>query len=122
MFYPMDKMPHLVDNGYYAPYCLSALDIPDDLEPRWNEKKRSQLYKYIEQMKMDGSYINEDEAILSFIDNKNIRFIVVESGCKLPRYLEGNVVLIYDGDDKMYKMEKTIKMTNLIEFENISKE
>lgn len=104
MFYPMDKMPHLVDNGYYAPYCLSALDIPDDLEPRWNEKKESELFKYMEQMKKNGSYTDDVKTILSFIKNRDIRYIVVENGCELPYYLEDDVVTIYDGSDKVYKV------------------
>lgn len=104
MFYPMDKMPHLVDNGYYAPYCLSALDIPDDLEPRWNEKSESELFKYMEQMKKNGSYTDDVKTILSFIKNRDIRYIVVENGCELPYYLEDDVVTIYDGSDKVYKI------------------
>lgn len=106
MFYPADMMPHLVYNGFYAPYCLSALDIPDNLEPRWNEKQKSELYKYMEQMKKDGLFSNEDELIMSFIYDKNVEFIVVENGCDLPDYLDGNVALVYDGSDKVYRLEK----------------
>ena len=104
MCYPMDKMPHLLRNGYYAPYCLSALDIPDDLEPRWNEKKQSQLYKFKEQQNADGMFVNEELLIRKFISEKNIKFIVIENGCDMPDYLQGHVVNVYNGKDKVYKI------------------
>lgn len=97
MYYPFDIMPHFTSNGYYAPICLSAIDIPIETEPIFNERHLSVLLNY---MALQPDSTPQDEQILNFINEHNIGYFVVENEAVLPNYLQGKVdsLASYRGD------------------------
>ena len=102
MIMPLKKIAHILPDGYYAPYCLSALEIPENTLPKFNEKKDSYLWKYAENKKKDKPRINKEQTINTFISIKKINYIVVEKQAELPRFIENaKIIAEFDGN-KVY--------------------
>lgn len=106
--YPMSGYMHLLlPDGYYFPDCLSAMDIPEDVNPKFNEKKSSELYKFIEEQKQCGGYINDGMSISDFIISKKINYIIVVKGAQVPLEIKERMKFIAEFDNnEVYKFCK----------------
>ena len=79
---PIDKLSHFMNRGYYS-YCLSVLDMPNDILPMWSDYKSSQLYKFAKECGME----NKNDIILGFMKDRNINYIIIEENVDVPPYL-----------------------------------
>lgn len=105
LYFPMDRMVHLLPNGY-CPYCLSVYDLPDDINPIWNNMEKSELWQFGEKWKEQYATVGQDEMISSFIEDKNINYIIVEKGASLPQYLSSSFKQVIEWDcNKVYYKE-----------------
>lgn len=98
--YPLSGYLHLLlPDGYYFPKCLSVLDIPEDIDAKFNEKKSSELYKYIENQKKCGNYSNDGSSICDYAVDNKINYIVVVKGAKVPTEISQRLQFVaeYDG-------------------------
>ena len=104
LIYPMDKLVHVIPDGYYRPYCLSVFDLPEDLAPLWNDSQESALYQFA--LKHDTSK-DTMKLIKAFVQAKGINYIVVEKDAEIPRCLsdESKLVAEFDGD-RLYEILK----------------
>ena len=89
---PLIKLTHIMHNGYYAPICLSALEIPNNTIPKFNEKVKSQLYKFVQEHNAEKLLLDND-LILRFIHQNNIHFIIAEPKARIPQYISDNFIL-----------------------------
>ena len=102
---PLEKMVHISPYGFYAPFCLSALDIPDDTKEIVDEREESQLWKFVQKQKTNGSFVSTNDAMLDFLIAKKVEYIVVESGATLPDFLHGRSNLISSfQENNVYKV------------------
>ena len=95
LFFPMDRLVHILPNGYH-PYCLSAYDMPDDIDPLWKDNMECELSQYGCKRKLCKPDITEEEIISEFITQTNINYIIVENGAKLPDYLATRFCQVYE--------------------------
>ena len=102
---PFNKIAHILSNGYYAPYCLSIFDIPADTDPIFDERTKSDFWKYTQLKRKTQPMITLGDCTLSFISEKNIKYVVVESQAKLPEYLTEYSKLVGElNGDRIYKV------------------
>ena len=104
LFYPMTKLTHIMPQGYYRPYCLSVFDLPEDLDPLWNDSQASDLYQYAIHQE-EG--MSQEQVLLNFIQDKQINYIVVEKDATLPEFLESHSTLVAEcNGDRLVYIEK----------------
>lgn len=102
LVFPMVKLAHVIPDGYYRPYCLSVFDLPEDLDPLWNDSQESNLFQFAR--KYDASY-GTDKIIYEFVRVNGINYIVVEKNAELPACFLNDAQLIaaYNGD-RLYEI------------------
>lgn len=102
---PLNKIQHVVSDGYYAPYTLSVFDIPNNINPLYDERRQSELWKYVEQIKNEGKKIERDESIKEFIHLHKIEYIIIERNANIPDYLlSEKIIAEYEGN-KIIKLK-----------------
>ena len=94
---PLEKLAHFTPDGSYEPYWLSVFDIPISEPapvPKYDDdRETSQLYLYCLQNNINMTDANQIEsAILAFIKEKNIRYILIENNAVIPSYIEPYVI------------------------------
>lgn len=104
LYFPMDRMVHILPNGYH-PYCLSAYDLPEGIEKVRNDMDRCELWQYGVRMRQQQGICTEEQIISAFVEEKNINYIITESGALLPDYLNERFRQVYewDGNVMYYK-------------------
>lgn len=106
MILPLKKFALILPDGYYAPYCLSVFEIPDNTVPKFDERKDAYLWKFAEKKKLSGEFKTIEIAITDFIKDKEINYIVVEKNALTPKYLsEAKLIEEFDGN-RVYFIEK----------------
>ena len=102
LVFPMVKLAHVIPDGYYRPYCLSVFDVPEDLDPLWNDSQESNLFQF--SRKYEAS-LETDEIISKFVRAYGINYIVVEKDAELPACFDDNSQLVaaFDGD-RLYEI------------------
>ena len=102
LIFPMDKMVHVIPDGYYRPHCLSVFDLPEDLDPLWNDSQTSELYQFALKQ---GTTEDNNLLIQDFVYAMGINYIVVEKEAELPASLINNSQLIaaFNGD-RLYEI------------------
>jgi hypothetical protein len=105
IYYPLSKLPHVIPSGYYSAYCLSIFDLPENTEPRFDERRLSEFWNYVQKSRFKSSKIKFSDYALNFIRDKEIKFVIVEKNALTPKYLNDNSILLnqYDGN-RIYKM------------------
>ena len=105
IYYPLSKLPHVIPSGYYSAYCLSIFDLPSNTEPRFDERKMSEFWNYVQDYQIKKSNLTISEFALNFIRDKKINFVIVEKYAITPKYITDNSILLnqYDGN-RIYKM------------------
>lgn len=102
LVYPFDILPRLTPRGQYVPICLSAPDIPEDVQRIYNERHKSVLLNYL---CTHAGTLSPEELTLQFMRQRNIGYVVVEQGACLPAYLlpMAQQVAVFRGDE-LYKI------------------
>jgi hypothetical protein len=105
MILPLSKMPHVLYSGYYAPYCLSVFDIPQNIDSRFDEREKSDFWKFVHAKRKMNPTVSLDDCALNFIKIKDIKYIILEKYANVPNYLLSNAFLLneYDGN-RIYKI------------------
>lgn len=98
MFFPLDKLVHVIPNGYYHPYCLSVLDRPMDIQSKWDDSEKSALYQYRERLIQEGEYESDEMCVLNFVKDYKIDYLVVEYGAELLSVLNGSKLVLRGRD------------------------
>ncbi len=99
MILPLNEIVHIAPDGYYAPICLSAFEIPEKVVPKFNERHNSLLKKYSERQRNRSEYISRDSTIVSFIHEMKINYIIFETGSEIPAFLSGKQIIAeFDGN------------------------
>lgn len=102
---PLNKIAYIVSNGYYAPYCLSVFDIPNDTDPIFDERTKSDFWKYTQLKRKEQPLITLEDCTLLFIREKCIKYLIVESKAQLPKYLIGRSNMLGElKGDRIYKV------------------
>ena len=98
-------MPHVLKSGYYAPYDLAEVDMPDNIPAIHDDSKGHAFWQYVYLQKKNGAFVSNEQSMLDFVDEKRIEYLIVNHGEALPRVFEDRVVLIasYDGN-VMYRI------------------
>ena len=106
MIFPLKKLALILPDGYYAPYCLSVFEIPENTVPKFDERKDAYLWKFAEKKKLSGEFKTTEITITNFIKEKNINYIVVEKQALTPNYLsKAKLIKDFDGT-KVYFIDK----------------
>lgn len=98
MFFPLDKMPHIIKSGYYYPFCLSVFDLPEDILPMWNNMKSSEFFKFTETQKNKGVFQSNVKSMCDFINYVGINYIIVEDKAIIPNELNDKLTYIVSYD------------------------
>ena len=96
LFFPMDRLVHVLP--IYHPYCLSAYDMPEDMDPKWVDIMETELWQYGYKQKQHNPVISEEEIISEFITQVGINYIIVEKGARLPNFLSSRFLPVYEWD------------------------
>ena len=100
LYFPMDRLVHILPNGYH-PYCLSAYDMPEDIDPMWNDMAECELWQYGAKLTQEQQECTKKQIIRKFITQRGINYILVEKGAKLPEYLMDKFEKVFDWDDNV---------------------
>lgn len=100
LYFPMDRLVHILPKGYH-PYCLSAFDMPDDIDPQWNDMAECELWQYGANQKEEQSECTTEQIIGSFISQKGINYIFVEKGATLPEFLMDKFEQVFEWDENV---------------------
>ena len=85
LFVPDNRIIHFKND--YVPISLSVVDMSDDVDVRYANKNDFAFYNYT----IENGALSNDSLYLKFIQNNNIRFIIVEKHAKLPDILRSKV-------------------------------
>ena len=85
LFVPDNRIIHFKND--YVPISLSVVDMSDDVDSRYVNKNDFAFYNYT----IENGALSNDSLYLKFIQNNNIRFIIVEKNAKLPDVLRSKV-------------------------------
>jgi hypothetical protein len=85
LFVPDNRIIHFKND--YVPISLSVVDMSDDVDVRYANKNDFAFYNYT----IENGALSNDSLYLKFIQNNNIRFIIVEKNAKLPDVLRSKV-------------------------------
>lgn len=102
LYFPMDRLVHILPNGYH-PYCLSAYDMTEDMNPKWVDMSECELWQYGAKRQIAQPDISNEVIISEFITLTDINYIFVETGARLPEFLQERFNLIFDYEgNKLY--------------------
>ena len=77
LFMPDNRIAHFTSD--YIPLCLSVFELPDDTDTRYGDKNNFAFYRFAK---------NKDNLtgkMLSFIEENNIKFIIIEQNAVYPQ-------------------------------------
>lgn len=97
LYFPMDRLVHILPKGYH-PYCLSAYDIPDDIDPMWNDMAECELWQYGAKIREASPNYTDDQIVSSFVEQKSINYIFVEKGATFPWCLSERFAKVFEWD------------------------
>ena len=88
---PFSELIHL--NGYYTPYCISILDIPENAFTQIKQNRGvsfdfrhfSSFGIFVNDQKRNTSFTNLDQSKIDFIKRKKIGYIIIETGAPIPK-------------------------------------
>lgn len=83
MFYPLERIGLIKDDGVYYAHCLSSLSLPNDIDPVWDDHKNTEVYKYYTK----HNNITKEQALVGFILDQQLQYIIVEKYATLPESL-----------------------------------
>lgn len=92
LFVPDNRIIHFKND--YVPISLSVVDMTDDVDVRYANKNDFAFYNYT----IENGALSNDSLYLKFIQNNNIRFIIVEKNAKLPDILRFKITFEKSND------------------------
>ena len=98
-FLPLNKLSFILPTGYYAPYCLSAFEIPNGTKPFFDERQKSIFIKFVQLKRKNQPLISINKCAIEFIKEKKIKYVIIEKNAITPKYLYSYAKLLnqYDG-------------------------
>lgn len=97
LYFPMDRLVHILPQGYH-PYCLSAYDMPVDIDPKWNDMAECELWQYGAKLMKVQPNCTMEQIMESFIAERGINYIFVEKGAILPKFLTDKFNKVFEWD------------------------
>jgi len=98
-------MPHLLSSGFYAPYNLSEIDLPENYPPVWDDSHNHAFWQYVYLQKQHDTYISNEQSMSDFVNDMGVEYIIVDYGAVLPEVFNDKVTLfIEEADSKLYKV------------------
>jgi len=100
---PLQKLSHIIPTGIYNPVCLSVFDIPNNTEPRFDERKISDFWINSSALLKEGKHMSE--CFMKYIVDKKINYIIVEETAILPDTILNHSHLFCEIDgNKIFKI------------------
>lgn len=105
IYSPLTKMPHFISTGYYAPISLSILDLPECTDKKFDERRKSGLWRFYDEKIKSNASIKKEDVVASYIVKNDIKILIVEKDAVLPSNLIDNTKFVDSFDQvKVYML------------------
>lgn len=99
-------MPHVVDNGSFAPYDLSCLQVPETVPKVLDDSHSRALWQYVRIQKQKGTYVSDDQSLADFIADKQIEYFLVSDKEEIPETYRAEArLLIQFENEYIYQID-----------------